>query len=137
MRIGELSRTTGVSTKTIRYYEEVGLLEAPPRQHNNYRDYGDADVATLNFVQRARNLGFAIKDVAQLLTLWRDKERASADVKAFATRHITEVEARIAELQSIRDTLVTLAERCHGDDRPDCPILDDFQHPPLASSDGH
>jgi MerR family copper efflux transcriptional regulator len=129
MRIGELSKATGVSAKTIRYYEDVGLLIAPPRRDNNYRDYGDNDVATLNFIHRARNLGFAIKDVAQLVALWRDKDRASADVKAFATRHIAEVEVRIAELQSIRDTLATLAARCHGDDRPDCPILDDLQDP--------
>ncbi len=129
MRIGELSRATGVSAKTIRYYEDVGLLIAPPRRDNNYRDYGDNDVATLKFIHRARNLGFAIKDVAQLVALWRDKDRASADVKAFATRHIAEVEVRIAELQSIRDTLATLAARCHGDDRPDCPILDDLQDP--------
>lgn len=129
MRIGELSKATGVSAKTIRYYEDVGLLIAPPRRDNNYRDYGDNDVATLKFIHRARNLGFAIKDVAQLVALWRDKDRASADVKAFATRHIAEVEVRIAELQSIRDTLATLAARCHGDDRPDCPILDDLQDP--------
>ena len=137
MRIGELARATGVSAKTIRFYEEVGLLQAPPRRHNNYRDYGDVDVATLNFVQRARNLGFSIKDVERLLALWRDKDRASADVKAFAVRHIAEVEARIAELESIRDTLRTLAERCHGDDRPSCPILDDLQQPKVSGDGGH
>ena len=127
MRIGELAGATGVSSKTIRYYEDIGLMIAPPRRQNNYRDYGDNDVATLNFIHRARDLGFSIKDVAQLLTLWRDKDRASANVKAFAIHHIAEIQERIEKLQTIRDTLAGLAARCHGDDRPDCPILDDLQ----------
>lgn len=124
--IGEAAKETGVSAKTIRYYESIGLLPPPARARNNYRFYGPQDIATLRFIQRARALGFSLKDVASLLELWRDKRRASADVKALALDHIRAVERRIAELESIRRTLIDLTQRCHGDDRPDCPILDDL-----------
>lgn len=124
--IGEAAKQTGVPAKTIRYYESIGLLPPPARAENNYRFYGPQDIATLCFIQRARALGFTLKDVTSLLELWRDKRRASADVKALALGHIRAVERRIAELESIRRTLVDLTDRCHGDDRPDCPILGDL-----------
>ena len=125
MNIGSVARDTGVPAKTIRYYESIGLIPRAQRSENGYRHYGDTDVEVLRFIQRARRLGFSVNDVADLLALWRDKERASADVKALAQRHVEEMERRIAELDALRRTLVDLAERCHGDDRPACPILDD------------
>lgn len=126
MNIGSVARDTGVPAKTIRYYESIGLIPRAQRSENGYRHYGDTDVEVLRFIQRARRLGFSVNDVADLLALWRDKERASADVKALAQRHVEEMERRIAELDALRRTLVDLAERCHGDDRPECPILDDL-----------
>lgn len=126
MNIGTVSRKSGVPSKTIRYYESIGLLPDPVRGENGYRNYGENDVETLKFVQRARKLGFKVKDVGALLALWQDKNRASSDVKAFAVSHIEEIEERISELQSIRDTLFHLVHRCHGDERPDCPILEDL-----------
>ncbi|MCW9035290.1 MAG: Cu(I)-responsive transcriptional regulator [Alphaproteobacteria bacterium] len=124
MNIGTVSKLSGVPAKTIRYYESVGLLPDPVRSENGYRTYGDQEVETLKFVQRSRKLGFKVKDVAALLTLWQDKNRASGDVKALAVSHIQEVEERIKELEAIRSTLLHLVNRCHGDDRPDCPILE-------------
>ena len=126
MNIGALARETGISAKTIRYYESIGLTPEPDRQPNGYRDYGDSDVATLKFVQRARGLGFSLEEVRALLTLWRDQGRASADVKKLALDHIQEIEGRIGELMAMKRTLEHLTERCHGDDRPDCPILEDL-----------
>ena len=124
MNIGALARRAGVSAKTIRYYESMGLLEAPPRSEGNYRIYGERDAATLHFIQRARILGFSVKEVADLLTLWRDRERSSADVRRLAETHLDEVERKLRELAAIRDTLRHLVDRCHGDARPDCPIID-------------
>ena len=126
MNIGNVAERSGVAAKTIRYYESIGLIPPAMRAENGYRDYEPADVETLRFIQRARRLGFSVADVAKLLDLWRDRNRASADVKALALRHIEEMERRIAELDSLRRTLVHLTEKCHGDDRPDCPILDDL-----------
>ena len=126
MNIGSVARETGVPAKTIRYYESIGLIPRARRSDNGYRHYVDTDVEVLRFIQRARRLGFSVNDVADLLALWHDKGRASADVKTLARRHVAEVERRIAELDALRRTLVDLAERCHGDDRPDCPILDDL-----------
>lgn len=126
MNIGNVARETGVPAKTIRYYESIGLIPRAQRSDNGYRHYADTDVEVLRFIQRARRLGFSVSDVADLLTLWHDKERASADVKKLALRHVEEMKRRIAELEGLRRTLVDLAERCHGDDRPDCPILDDL-----------
>ena len=126
MNIGSVARETGVPAKTIRYYESIGLIPQARRSDNGYRHYGDTDVEVLRFIQRARRLGFSVSDVADLLTLWHDKERVSADVKALALRHVEEMERRIVELDALRRTLVDLAERCHGDDRPECPILDDL-----------
>lgn len=123
LSIGEAARQTGVPAKTIRYYEQIGLLPTARRAENGYRHYGPNEISILRFVQRARSLGFPIKDVAELLTLWGDRNRASADVKRLARTRIAEIEQRIAELEEIRDTLRDLSERCHGDLRPECPIL--------------
>ncbi len=126
MKIGDAAKQSGVPAKTIRYYESVGLIEAATRQDNGYRDYSETDVHTLRFISRARGLGFTVKDVAMLLALYRDSSRASADVKAVAARHVDRIDEKIAELQSMRQTLLHLIDRCHGDDRPDCPILADL-----------
>ena len=126
MNIGSVSEQTGVPAKTIRYYEEIGLIPPPVRAQNGYRHYQDRDVETLRFVQRARRLGFSVKDVGNLLALWQDKNRVSSDVKGMALDHIREIEERIEELNSIRQTLIRLTNSCHGDDRPDCPILEEL-----------
>ena len=126
MNIGTASALTGVSAKTMRYYESIGLTEEPVRAANRYRAYSGRDIAVLRFIQRARSLGFSVRDVRDLLSLWNDQQRASANVKALALRHIGAIELKIAELRSIRQTLLDLTERCHGDDRPDCPILADL-----------
>ncbi len=126
MNIGEAAARAGMGAKTIRYYESVGLIAAAPRGGNGYRDYGMAEVQTLRFIHRARSLGFSVADIAGLLALYRDKKRASHDVKSMAERHIAEIERKIAELRTMQETLLDLAHRCHGDARPDCPILADF-----------
>lgn len=126
MNIGNAAARSGVPAKTIRYYEEIGLIPPAGRTQSGYRDYSGTDVETLKFIQRARSLGFSVKDVGDLLALWRDRTRASADVKAIARGHVAEVERKIAELQSIRRTLLDLVERCHGDDHPDCPIIEEL-----------
>ncbi|NQV55425.1 MAG: Cu(I)-responsive transcriptional regulator [Rhodospirillales bacterium] len=126
MNIGKLSELTGVTAKTIRYYESIKLIPEPPRTPGGYRDYDAPDIETLRFVNRARKLGFPLKDVTELLGLWQDRNRSSAEVKALTGRHIKDVEQRIAELQSVRQTLIKLSSQCHGDDRPECPILDDL-----------
>ena len=130
MNIGRVAEQSGVTAKTIRYYESIGLIEAPGRAANGYRQYVRRDVETLRFIQRARDLGFSIADVGNLLALWRDTSRASADVKSMALRHIAKMEKRIADLDSLRRTLVDLTDRCQGDDRPDCPILEDLAGEP-------
>ncbi|MDP6389139.1 MAG: Cu(I)-responsive transcriptional regulator [Alphaproteobacteria bacterium] len=126
MQIGNAAEKSGIPAKTIRYYEEVGLIQPAHRTESGYRTYDESDVATLRFIQRARGLGFSVKEVRLLLGLWADRARSSADVKGLALDHIGEIDRKIAELQSMRDTLVDLTERCHGDDRPDCPILEDL-----------
>lgn len=126
MVIGEVARQTGMSAKTIRYYEESGLLATAERAANGYRLYGERAVHVLRFVKRARDLGFSMKDVGELLALWQDRRRASADVRKVAIRHVQRVDQKIAELKALRQTLKTLVERCHGDGRPECPILDDM-----------
>ena len=125
MNIGEAAAATGLPAKTIRYYESVGLIE-PARSGGNYRVYDEREVATLRFIHRARSLGFSVKEVAALVALWRDKRRASADVRRLAKARVKEIDERIADLQRIRRTLEGLIERCHGDHRPDCPILDEL-----------
>lgn len=123
MKIGEAAQRSGVSAKAIRYYESVGLMPAPARQSNAYRDYALADLERLRFIHRARRLGFAVPEVAELLALWQDRERASATVKTLALAHIATIEARMADLAAMKQVLQTLAGRCHGDERPECPIL--------------
>jgi MerR family transcriptional regulator, copper efflux regulator len=126
MNIGEAAQAAGVSAKMLRYYEKIGLIRPAARTESGYRVYSDEDVHTLRFIRRSRGLGFSIEETAELLALWRDKSRASADVKSFALRHVRELEAKIDELQAMCRTLKHLASHCHGDGRPDCPILDDM-----------
>lgn len=126
MNIGSAAERSGVPRKTIRYYESIGLIAAADRRANNYRDYSESDVQTLRFIHRARSLGFSVREVAGLLALWRDRRRASHDVKALAVAHVHDIDRKVAELQSMRRTLTELTERCHGDQRPECPILDDL-----------
>ncbi len=124
MNIGEAATRSGVPAKTIRYYEQIGLISPAARGDNLYRGYTEHDVAMLHFVGQARRLGFTIADLRQLVALYRDRSRASADVKAIALQHIARIDERLKELRAVRAALADLAERCHGDDRPDCPILD-------------
>jgi Cu(I)-responsive transcriptional regulator len=128
--IGEAARLSGVSAKMIRHYESIGLLPAAARTEAGYRLYSAADVHRLRFVRRARDLGFPIMRIAGLLDLWADRGRASADVRALALAQADALEARIRQMQAMRDTLLALAQRCQGDDRPDCPILDDLARTP-------
>lgn len=126
MNIGEAARRSGVSAKMIRYYEEVGLMPAAGRKANGYRDYDDADVGALQFLRRARDLGFSMDETRDLLTLWRDRSRPSRDVKTLVERHVTDLTRRIQEMKAMRDALAQLSRACAGDDRPDCPILKDL-----------
>lgn len=126
MNIGRAAEASGVSAKMIRHYESIGLLPGATRTVAGYRVYRDADVHTLRFVRRARDLGFSIKEIGALLGLWNNRRRASSDVRKLAARHMQELDTRIAQLQSMRDTLAHLVHHCHGDDRPDCPILHDL-----------
>ena len=126
MNIGKAAAASGVSAKMIRYYESIDLLAAARRTEAGYRFYTDEDVHVLRFIRRARDLGFSLADIGELLALWRDQGRASADVKRIALEHVVALEHKIAELQGMARTLRTLAEHCHGDTRPDCPILTDL-----------
>ncbi|PJR16366.1 Cu(I)-responsive transcriptional regulator [Sinorhizobium meliloti] len=126
MNIGEASKASGVSSKMIRYYEHIGLISPAVRTASSYRTYGDNDVHTLRFVRRARDLGFSVEQIKELLALWRDRSRASSDVKAVALEHIAELERKIAAIQEMTRTLKHLAGHCHGDDRPDCPIIEEI-----------
>ncbi|SNT73623.1 Cu(I)-responsive transcriptional regulator [Paracoccus seriniphilus] len=125
MNIGTVSRACGLPDKTIRYYEEIGLIH-PARGANGYRDFSDRDLHKLTFLARARSLGFSIEDCRTLMSLYEDHARASADVKMLAQDHIRRIEEKVAKLLSMRDTLNDLVTHCHGDSRPDCPILDDL-----------
>jgi MerR family copper efflux transcriptional regulator len=126
MNIGEVGRRSGISAKAIRYYESIGLIGPADRTESGYRTYGDHDLQTLRFIQRARSLGFSVEEVSGLLALWRDTDRQSAQVKALAQNHVAGIDRKITGLQGMRDTLTHLIERCHGDERPDCPILEDL-----------
>ena len=125
MNIGDVSRASGLPPKTIRYYEDIGLVR-PARAANGYRDFSDRDAHKLAFLGRSRSLGFSIEECRTLLSLYEDRDRASADVKAVAAEHLTHIAQKIDELQALKSTLETLVARCHGDDRPDCPILNDL-----------
>lgn len=127
MQIGEASRLTGVSAKMIRHYESIGLIPSADRRDSNYRDYGHHDVHRLGFIRRARDLGFSIDQIRDLLKLWGDSGRSSADVKALTEAHIAELEEKIRALAEMRDTLANLADACDGDHRPDCPIIDSLE----------
>src|SRR5690349_14924471 len=124
--IGQAAEASGVSAKMIRHYEENGFIPKAGRTVAGYRIYKDADVHTLRFIRRARDLGFSLKEIKALLGLWQSRRRESSEVKKLAMRHVNELDAKIAEMQSMRRTLVNLAEHCHGDHRPDCPILEDL-----------
>jgi MerR family transcriptional regulator, copper efflux regulator len=124
MNIGEAARASGVTAKMIRYYESVGLLAAKERTTAGYRVYGKQEVHSLRFIRQARRLGFLVEDIRKLLALWNDRSRASAEVKSIALEHVADLNRRIDELTEMRDTLTHLAEHCHGDDRPDCPIIE-------------
>jgi MerR family copper efflux transcriptional regulator len=126
LNIGDAAQASGVSAKMIRHYEAIGLLPAARRTASGYRVYGDADVRLLQFIHRGRALGFSLEKIAELLALWQDQDRASADVRQLAEQHIAELNRKIDELQSMKRTLETLAHSCHGDQRSDCPILDDL-----------
>ena len=130
--IGEAAKRSGVSAKMIRHYESLGLLREARRTDAGYRLYDEPEIHTLRFMRRARDLGFSIKEIQQLVSLWQNRRRASADVRRIAQAHISALEAKIQELQGMRRTLERLVHSCHGDARPDCPILDD-----LADATGH
>ncbi|MEN3930318.1 Cu(I)-responsive transcriptional regulator [Microvirga sp. W0021] len=124
MRIGEASKQSGVSAKMIRYYESIGLLTPAQRHTNDYRDFDMSDIHTLRFIHRARSLGFSIEEIGKLISLWRNRERSSREVKAITETHIHDLKQRIQAMQEMVDTLEHLSCHCHGDDRPDCPILE-------------
>jgi len=136
VNIGEAARHSGVSAKMIRHYEGIGLISKAARTYSGYRTYAASDVHTLRFIRQARNLGFSIKQIEQLLGLWRNQRRPSSKVKALAQEHIAELDARIAEMQAMKRTLQELAEHCHGDERPECPILDGLAAPAAATTSG-
>ena len=126
MNIGQASRASGVSVKMIRHYEAIGLMPKMARTSANYRLYGDNDIHTLRFIRRARMLGFSMKDIQELVGLWQNRSRSSAAVKKIAGKHVDALQTRIAEMQAMVRTLDHLVRHCHGDHRPECPILDDL-----------
>lgn len=136
MNVGAAARRSGLPAKTIRYYEDIGLIR-PARAGNGYRDYSSDDVHRLAFLRRARGLGFSIEDCRQLMALYRDKSRASHDVRELAKSHVAAIEEKVRELESMRGTLQKLILACHGDERPDCPILDDIAGAMAADLSGN
>ena len=124
MNIGAAAEASGVSQRMIRHYEKIGLIPAPPRRDSGYRDYSAADMHRLRFIANARDLGFPVEEIRTLLELWSDRGRSSAEVKALAAARAEELGRKAAALEAMRATLIDLATRCHGDDRPDCPIID-------------
>ena len=134
MNIGDAAQASGVSAKMIRYYEETGLIPPAARTASGYRIYSDQDVHMLRFIRRARDLGFSVEGIGELLGLWRDRARQSADVKRLALAHVADLRLKIAELQDMAATLENLADCCHGNDRPDCPILKELEAPEEESN---
>lgn len=132
MQIGELAAANGVSAKMVRHYESIGLLPRPARRDSGYRDYGTADLHRLRFVRRARDLGFSVEQMRELLRLWADRSRTSAKVKELALRHVAELERRAQALAEMAGALRNLSDACHGDDRPDCPIIEDLEGGPAG-----
>lgn len=124
MNIGDLAKASGVNAKLIRHYESIGVIPKAQRTESGYRSYTENDIHILTFVRRARSLGFSMKEIKKLVGLWRNKFRASAEVKTLALQHIKQLDLKIYELQAMSKTLKKLARCCHGDDRPDCPILE-------------
>jgi MerR family transcriptional regulator, copper efflux regulator len=135
MNIGQAASASGVSAKMIRYYESIGLAPAAGRTAAGYRVYTDNDIHRLRFIRRSRDLGFSVEQMETLLALWSDRSRASADVKKLALAHVDELEGKIRQIKSMVETLRHLADHCHGDSRPDCPILDDLAHGRTQSAD--
>ena len=127
MKIGEASAASGVSQRMIRHYEKIGLMPPSPRRDSDYRDYDQRDLHRLKFIGRARDAGFPIEEIRQLLALWNDRDRSSADVKALALARAAELRRKAKELDAMRRTLEELAARCHSDERPDCPILGELE----------
>ena len=127
MKIGAASAASGISERMIRHYEKIGLMPKAARRDSGYRDYSERDLHTLRFIGRARDAGFPIEEIRQLLTVWNDRDRSSADVKALALARAAELKKKARELEAMRRSLEHLAERCHGDERPDCPILIDLE----------
>ena len=132
MNIGEAARQSGVSTKMVRHYESLGLLPQVQRSDSGYRQYSDAEVHTLRFIKRSRELGFSLADIAELVSLWQNRRRASASVRRIALKHADELGLRIAAMQAMQHTLAKLVHCCQGNDRPDCPILDDLAGQPAV-----
>jgi MerR family copper efflux transcriptional regulator len=126
VNIGEAARLSGVSAKMVRHYESLGLLPRVGRTDSGYRQYSEPDVHTLRFIRRARDLGFSMAEIAELVALWQNRRRASANVRRIAQKHADDLGARIAAMQAMQRTLAHLVHCCHGDERPDCPILDDL-----------
>ncbi len=129
MNIGEAARASGVSAKMIRYYEQIGLIPPAARSASSYRVYSEQEVHMLRFIRRARDLGFSVDGISDLLALWRDQSRQSADVKRLALSHVADLRRKIAELEDMAATLENLARACHGNTRPDCPILSELEAP--------
>jgi Cu(I)-responsive transcriptional regulator len=129
MNIGQAAAASGISAKMIRHYEALGLLPAARRSAAGYRQYGEQDLHTLGFIRHSRDLGFSLQEIGQLVSLWRDRQRPSREVKALAQAHIRELEAKARELLAMKTALESLVSCCHGDDRPDCPIIDSLAAP--------
>ncbi len=134
MNIGEAAEASGVSAKMIRYYEDIGLIPPAARTESGYRNYSESDIHRLSFVRRARELGFSVKEIAELLSLWSDRSRQSAEVKRIAQAHIADLRRKVAQLESMVGTLQTLVDCCAGDDRPECPILEQLEGPAARQS---
>ncbi|WP_457444478.1 Cu(I)-responsive transcriptional regulator [Roseateles sp. P5_E4] len=132
MNIGAAAQASGVSAKMIRHYESIGLFAAPTRSESGYRIYGEREVHLLRFIRHSRDLGFSLAQIRALLGLWQDRDRPSREVRALAQEHLAEVDIKLAELQAVKETLQQLVQSCHGDERPDCPILDTLEAGPEA-----